>query len=290
MHTVATSASALWNDSIPAAAIKNVIVGTETNANLGMDDGGLVRGAADVDLYRFVADRTEPILIRSRAINTFGADTFLRIFDSVGNELAFNDNAAANTVDSQLEFNVVAGRTYYIGVNGAGKTPRAYSAATGSGATSGSTGDYRLTIDGGFAYMKKGDLRVNGTSGNDTISVSSAGGLVTVIRNSIPLHFSASLVKNVIVSAGDGNDLVTIGAGIATSSIDGGAGNDTLKGGPGNDILTGGPGRDRLSGGSGNDTLFSRDSIADILDGGPGNDFAQIDQFDTKSNIESLLP
>jgi Ca2+-binding RTX toxin-like protein len=94
------------------------------------------------------------------------------------------------------------------------------------------------------------------------------------------------------ISAGDGDDTVTVtgpttggsadlgagadhftGAATGTSAdrVTGGDGNDTIDGGAGNDSLDGGAGNDSLTGGEGNDSLIG-DAGDDALDGGNGND------------------
>ncbi|HMB95414.1 MAG TPA: pre-peptidase C-terminal domain-containing protein, partial [Tepidisphaeraceae bacterium] len=279
----------IFDDEIGAPNIKTVSDGSQINANLGMDDAGLVRGNTDVDLYKFTATTTGPVEITANSRGSFGADTFLRIFDSKGNEIAFNDNASKQTVDSRIQFTATAGKTYYIGVDGAGKTPRNYNPARGSGATVGSTGDYLLAVSGGWATLANGILRVSGSDENDTISVTAASNRILVERNGSTLSFVQSSVKHLSIAGGNGNDLISIGSGVIGASIDGGAGNDTIKGGDGNDFITGGSGRDRLAGGAGNDTFAAFDGVIDMIDGGSGTDSAKVDDNDIRSSIELLL-
>ena len=74
-------------------------------------------------------------------------------------------------------------------------------------------------------------------------------------------------LKDVLVQAGQGNDIII-----------GGAGKDNLQGDAGDDIIFGWRGSDTISGGLGNDILYGDDlgfnNIAgdDIMDGGEGND------------------
>lgn len=120
---------------------------------------------------------------------------------------------------------------------------------------------------------------------------------------------------NDVVRGGDGNDTLTGGAGKdqlygglgddriggngGHDALFGEAGSDRLYGGEGNDVLDGGSSNDRIwgEGGSdyllgraGNDSLFSRDSVADVIDGGAGTDRAQVDDvLDVVGNIVELL-
>ncbi|HVT89233.1 MAG TPA: S8 family serine peptidase [Tepidisphaeraceae bacterium] len=279
----------LWDDQIGAASIKSISIGSKITANLGSDDSGLVRGATDVDLYKFIAPSSGPIEIRGKAAGSFGANTFLRVFNSAGTQLAFNDNSAVNTVDSRLQVSVAAGQTYYIGVNGAGATPTAYNPVAGTGATAGSTGDYSLSLDGLFAYVSAGRLRINGGSGNDQINVSLVSGKYRVSKNVSTVSFSATGIKGISIAGGDGNDYIWLTSVTLGVSMDGGAGNDTLKGGNGNDAMTGGSGVDRISAGAGNDFIFANDSLRDFLDGGPGTDSGRYDNIDSFGSIEVRL-
>src|SRR5439155_22399946 len=100
--------------------------------NLGMDGATLI-GASDVDLYRLIPEKSQTLSIRADALQEEGADTFLRIFDDQGHEIAFNDNAAAQTAGSALILSAVAEKTYYIGVSGAGNGARSYDPIRGGG-------------------------------------------------------------------------------------------------------------------------------------------------------------
>jgi hypothetical protein len=103
---------------------------------------------------------------------------------------------------------------------------------------------------------------------------------------SIAVHLGAgddtfaggSLLSDVTVDSGAGNDTITTGAGNDTittgagnDTVTGGDGDDTVKGGAGPDTLSGGLGRDALSGNDGNDTLTGGDD-ADWLAPGEGDD------------------
>ena len=141
-----------------------------------------------------------------------------------------------------------------------------------------SVGDGRDTIDGGDGNDV---LVVNGSAGNDVIDISDDGlGNVLVVVNDET--FTVSNVEEILISTGDGDDVVTVGdlSGTAVSndtiSFSGGLGNDLFDGslsgkrivalgGDGDDTLIGSGLGDDLSGGGGNDTL----------EGGLGNDTLQ---------------
>jgi Ca2+-binding RTX toxin-like protein len=127
-----------------------------------------------------------------------------------------------------------------------------------------------------FATLTNGNLLVEGTSGDDVITLQADGsGNMTATLNgvtsqSIPL----ASVNTVDVEAGAGNDMVTIESSMPATlgvSVQGGPGDDTIMGGPGNDTIGGGAGNDSLSGGPGDDSMKGG-AGDDILAGGKGND------------------
>ncbi|MBC7773524.1 MAG: PPC domain-containing protein, partial [Pyrinomonadaceae bacterium] len=139
----------LSDNSVNGAAPTTLVLGQGIDAAIGRD-GALIQDASDVDIYRFVPTTTGRYQFRTDASSlsdaeTRAADTFLRIFDAAGTELAFNDDGYIGTTGSFIRLTLTAGQTYYIGVSGASATPRTYNPLTGAGAVSGSTGAYILS-------------------------------------------------------------------------------------------------------------------------------------------------
>jgi dockerin type I repeat protein/pre-peptidase len=106
-----------------------------------------------VDLYRFTvtAGQVVDFDIDTPLNGPGGLGSFLRLFNAQGQELAFNDNAAAPGesvgFDAYLRFTFAAAGTFYIGVSNANNT--LYDPVTGNGDTAGgqnSTGSYRLIV------------------------------------------------------------------------------------------------------------------------------------------------
>lgn len=101
--------------------------------------------ALDVDIYRVNMARGGQIsaeVIAKRLPNSSTLDSFVRLFNAQGVELASNDNFFGQ--DSFVDFFVSTGGTYYIGVSGFGNA--SYNpAVAGSGQTQ-STGIYDLRI------------------------------------------------------------------------------------------------------------------------------------------------
>jgi hypothetical protein len=136
----------LTNSTIATAT--EAFANTPVYANLGTSNG-VETGPASLNMYKFVATFTGQAVIRAGVPTDEPTDPFLRVFDATGTqELAFNDDAAANTVDAQVALNVVAGRTYYIGVSPSspGDGARGYDPRTGQGVVAGNEGDYVLQI------------------------------------------------------------------------------------------------------------------------------------------------
>ncbi|MDF5710712.1 MAG: pre-peptidase C-terminal domain-containing protein [Nostoc sp. S4] len=151
--------------------------------------------------------------------NGSNLNTYLRVFNSSGTQLAANNDGAApgegSSQFSYLAYTFTQAGTYYVGVS---LSPNSnYSAVTGVGdvAGSGATGDYRLTL------------------------------------NDLGRVFTGDALNNSI-AGGSGNDNLN-GAG-GNDTITGGNGNDILIGGTGNDLLVGGSRNDALTGGDGADT------------------------------------
>ena len=108
----------------------------------------------DIDLYRFTvtAGQVVDFNINTTLNGNGGLDSYLRLFDSQGKELDFNDDAAAPGetqvgFDAYLRHTFATGGTYYIGVSNATNT--LYNAVTGAGTTPGGLnymGAYQLVV------------------------------------------------------------------------------------------------------------------------------------------------
>ena len=104
--------------------------------------------ADDVDLYAL--EVTENTRIGFDIASGLSFDAILRVFDSKGNQLAFNDGVLVDfrgetTSDAFIAFRPPASGTYYVGVSGSPNSEY-FPLAIGSGTNSSSTGNYDLTI------------------------------------------------------------------------------------------------------------------------------------------------
>jgi subtilisin family serine protease len=142
---LSTSQLTTLNDgSIDYGTPQTITAGQSVAGDIGMYHG-LIVGASDVDLYKFVPTTSGEYDIDTDTSQEGSVDTYLRLFDASGNQLASNDNANDATTASLIVADLVAGQTYYIGVSGTGN--EAYDAVSGSGATaSTSTGTYVLSV------------------------------------------------------------------------------------------------------------------------------------------------
>lgn len=132
------------DDAMNYGRVRTLPVGSITRSVLGADES-FAAGSTDVDLYKFVATSNGVLTVNTDGIESFSADTFLRVFESSGKEIAFNDNRSADARGSTVSAPVKKGKTYYIGVSGAGENPRAYNPKSPGRALVGSTGSYEIS-------------------------------------------------------------------------------------------------------------------------------------------------
>lgn len=141
-----TDVQVLSNDTSGGGTVANLSLGGQVRGNIGEDEG-FTRGAADVDLFRFTPTFSAPFQIRVTPEGDFATDPFLRVFDAdTGQEIAKDDNGLGSNRGSFLEVPLVAGKTYLIGVSGAGPNADDYNPITGVGAGPGTTGDYSISL------------------------------------------------------------------------------------------------------------------------------------------------
>jgi subtilisin family serine protease len=138
----------LVDNTLTSPALQNITVAETQFGNIGNDSGFIV-GDADVDLYRFVPETNEAVTIQTTTREGFSADTYLRIFDLNGNEIAANNDQSELNQGSSIQLEAIAGTEYYIGVNGNSEVGRDYNPLTGAGIASGSTGNYNLSVSSG---------------------------------------------------------------------------------------------------------------------------------------------
>jgi hypothetical protein len=117
-------------------------------------------------------------------------------------------------------------------------------------------------------------LVVNGTNGNDAITINLGANATTYIVtiNGGAAQTITGVTGRILAFGHDGDDTITMGATVIKQTVvSGGVGNDTLNGGGGVDNLNGNAGNDTLRGNAGNDVL-SGGADVDNLNGGVGTD------------------
>lgn len=155
----------------------------------------------------------------------------------------------------------------------------------------------RCLMTGGVtaSLSTNGLLAINGTEGNDVITVRQINNRISV--DGVNGSWAANQVRGIAIDARSGNDTVLLNSEAlrgqqainASTVILGGSGNDTIVGGRGNNLILGGAGNDQIYGnagidavfagtgndsvygGAGDDALFGQDG-ADVLQGEAGND------------------
>jgi Ca2+-binding RTX toxin-like protein len=157
--------------------------------------------------------------------------------------------------------------------------------------------------DAAVTQTVNGDtLTVTSDQEADTITLATAGGVITVNRQATTL--TANDNAKIVVNAGDGADTVDATALAAADysalTVNGGAGDDLLTGGSDNDHLLGDGGNDRvvgfkgnddLEGGDGNDVLvWNNGDNTDVMDGDAGADEVEINGAPTAEDIFTAVP
>lgn len=135
-------------------------------------------------------------------------------------------------------------------------------------------------------------LKMEGTSGNDTITLSqdNAGNLIVNI-NGEEKTLSPEEAKRLVISSGAGDDFIyadgsvdyslLIKAGNGNNVIFGGNGNDKIKAGNGNNEIHGGNGNDKIKTGNGNSLIYGEGGSNQISAGNGNNIIFSSDEEDS---------
>jgi Ca2+-binding RTX toxin-like protein len=252
------------NDVISNATETGITFDTPTNYY----DYDNINSYSDVDLYKIQADAGDRLLVDIDA-QTFGSplDSYLRVFNSAGVEVAAADGDGSSYVDALLSFSVSTSDTYYIGVSGSYNSY--YDPNVANSGYGYSTGDYSVRI------AVAAPQTITGTSGDDYLYGDVANDSISGLAGNDYLYGDAG---DDTLNGGAGNDTLVGGTdndsllgGAGADRLKGDVGNDTLRGADGNDTLFGGANEDSLFGGAGSDRLFGEGG-SDNLNGGIGND------------------
>jgi Ca2+-binding RTX toxin-like protein len=158
------------------------------------------------------------------------------------------------------------------------------------------TGVTQVAIDLAAAGTTHGDgqadqVLINGTAGNDFITVDSSGGMVTVsgLAETVTVAHADSALDQLTVAGGAGDDVIDA-SGLSANQIglviNGGAGNDVIFGSHGNDNVVGGSGNDVAALGDGNDLFtWNPGDGSDTIDGQAGSDTLVFNGSNANENI-----
>jgi len=234
------------NDIITGSAGNDVVAGGRGNdvANLGAGDDTFVWNPGDGSDTVEGGKGTDTLLFNGANINEN-----INI-SANGDRVLFTRDVANIAMDlhgvERIDFNALGGADN-ITVNDL------------SG-----TGVNQVNLDLGANDGAADTVTVNGTAGNDVITVTEHDGIITVSGLGQDINITdAGAGDRLVINGLDGDDVITasgLHGGIQLVAA-GGNGDDVLIGSPGNDTLLGGAGDDVLIGGGGQD----------VLDGGSGN-------------------
>ena len=138
--------------------------------------------------------------------------------------------------------------------------------------------DLSGTVGSGQGDGAADNVIVNGTAGDDTVTVASSGAGVVVngLAEKVTLAGTEGALDSLTVNGLDGNDTINasaLKAGQINLTINGGAGDDKIIGSQGDDTVFGAQGNDTALLGAGNDTfVWNPGDGSDTVDGQAGSD------------------
>jgi hypothetical protein len=131
--------------SIPLANPTGLVSGSVVSASATIGDGPFGATSGDYDFYSLLGLSVGDVVTVDIDADILGSelDSYILVFDSVGNFFAFNDDF--DTLDSYLEFPAIDAGDYYVAVSGYfSGIPDPFDSSSGGGAAS--TGDYQIKI------------------------------------------------------------------------------------------------------------------------------------------------
>jgi hypothetical protein len=152
----------------------------------------------DIDLVRMNLEAgTDLLVIASATAVSSPLDPYLRVFDSLGREVAANNDFAGSR-DARIRYTVPSDGVYFVGVSASANTN--YNANVfGSGTNGGSQGQYQLTVDvtprSNFVLannrIQLDGVRSVSVLAGSAITISGASGLQD--STSIPVYVSQTM-------------------------------------------------------------------------------------------------
>ncbi|WP_426608588.1 beta strand repeat-containing protein [Bradyrhizobium sp. McL0616] len=152
--------------------------------------------------------------------------------------------------------------------------------------------DLSATPGSGQGDAQPDTVIVNGTAGDDHVSVVSSGSsiLVNGLAAQVSIKGVDAGTDSLVVNGLGGDDIIDasgLHAGQVNLTINGGDGNDTITGSAGNDFVNGGRGNDVANLGAGDDTfVWNPGDGSDTVNGGAGNDTLLFNGSNVGENID----
>jgi uncharacterized repeat protein (TIGR01451 family) len=180
-----------------------------------------------------------------------------------------NDTVASLPAGATVTFAILAGVSDGLTSNAISNTVSAstttaeISLANNHGTASTTIAQSGVSLEPDPLDATKTDLVIGGTSGNDTITVSSGTGNQVIVVMNGHRYGPYAPTGRIVAYGRAGNDTISVSPTISLPAF--------LYGGPGNDFLSGGSGNNVLVGGDGNDVLVGN-GAHNILIGGSGTD------------------
>ena len=154
--------------------------------------------------------------------------------------------------------------------------------------------DLAGVIGGATGDSQPDTVTVNGTNGDDVVSISLLGSKVVVEGFSAKVTADhADADDKLVIKALGGDDVIdasALAAGKATLQLLGGAGDDIILGSAGDDLIDGGAGDDVVFGNSGSDTFRYSDPLDghDLIAGFDGDAAGGQDVLDLDAMFDKL--
>jgi hypothetical protein len=208
------------NDTLDTATVIEEI-GEPIQGNIGNRPDLVTVPGLDVDLYRlsFTAEQTITIDLSSTSF----LDPVLRVFNSQGEEIAFDDDSG-NSTDARIEITIPETGDYFIGASGFDNANYDVT-EDASGAAFASTGTYQLTITEEVSEQ----IVAGPEEENDSLDNATATGLnpenrgsfkqTNAIGNNISLE-TVGLDVDLLAVELDGNTRLTVNINTANSDFD----------------------------------------------------------------------
>jgi Ca2+-binding RTX toxin-like protein len=152
--------------------------------------------------------------------------------------------------------------------------------------------DLSATVGSGQGDGAADNVSVNGSAGNDTVTVASSGTGVVVngLAAKVTLAGTDGGLDQLTVNGLAGNDTINasaLKAGQINLTINAGAGDDKIIGSQGDDLVIGGQGNDTALLGAGNDTfVWNPGDGSDTVDGQAGSDTLVFNGANISENID----